>query len=100
MTTVFLRGATPATPDDITPTIPTLADLGQKIHARPYAIALDPLLVDLPIYEKAEKEMTALLDRRGFVHLDPRGNTVLIQRAEIPERNFLLMGVPVVCREA
>lgn len=67
---------------------------------RHYAIALDPLLVDPPIYEKAEKEMTMLMDRRGFIRRDSRGNVVLIQRAEMPERNFLLMGVPVVCRES
>lgn len=98
--TVFLRAATPPPSDAITPQVPTLADLGHKISARHYVIALDPLIVDPPIYEKAEKEMTMLMDRRGFLRHDPRGNVVLIQRAEMPERNFLLMGVPVVCRES
>lgn len=100
MTTVLLRGKTEEPSDDITPHVPTLADIGQKISARHYAIALDPILVDAPLYEKAEKEMTMLMDRRGFLRRDPRGNVVLIQRAEMPARNFLLMGVPVVCRES
>lgn len=100
MTTVFLRAATPPPSDDITPLVPTLADIGQKISARHYAVALDPLLVDPPIYEKAEKEMTTLMERRGYIRRDTKGTVGTIQRAEMPERNFLLMGVPVVCRES
>lgn len=100
MTTVFLRAGTQSTADVITPQVPILADLRASMMARPYAIHLDPLFVDPQTYESAEKEMTTILEQRGFVRRDRRGNIVLIQRAEMLERNFLLMGVPVVCQES
>lgn len=90
MTTVFLRSATPPAADAITPQVPILAVLRARMFNRPLVLHLEPLMVDRQTYESAEKEMRTILEQRGFLSM---------ACAEMPERNFLLMGVPVVCQE-
>lgn len=86
MTTVLLRSITPAPPDAITPQIPQLGALARRIHARPLALATEPLCVDPATYEAAEREMIATMKKRGY-------DTIAM--ADIPQRNFLFLGVPI-----
>lgn len=84
--TVLLRAATPDIPDVVTPTVPTLVDISRLIMARgPSKL---PLSVDRVAFKDGEAEMLAVNQKRGF------GS---IARASIPERNFLFLGVTVVC---
>ncbi len=100
MTTVFLRSRSAQPADETTPQAQTLADIRRCMLDRPPVLQAEPLQIDPRTFDEAEKEMMALLEKRGFMHRDGRNNVVLIQRADIPERNFLLFGIPVVCQEA
>lgn len=81
--TVFIRGGTAEIEDRVTPSIPRLAELTQRLTGR-------PLCIDRVIYLEAEAEMLSLRKRRGFNW---------IETAQIPQRNFLLFGIPIVCED-
>ena len=85
--TVFVRAATVAPDDTITPVTPTLAMLTYKINMRSPSIRSEPLVVDNGTYIAAETEMTAIRKARGYSTLG---------RAQLPRRNFLLYGTPIV----
>lgn len=86
MTTVLLRSITDAPLDGITPLIPHLSMLAHTIYSRPLALATQPLCVDAATYEAAEREMIATMKNRGYSS---------IAMADIPQRNFLFLGVPI-----
>lgn len=85
--TVLLRWGTPAPDDHITPMAATLAMLCEAINERPLSIRGEPLMVDDGTYAAAETEMLAIRKARGYSDLG---------RAQLPNRNFLLFGVPIV----
>jgi len=83
--TVFLRAGTGPIADTITPSIPTLVELYERILRR--GLSDIPLIIDATTYERAEAEMKAWLKLRGYKTLTP---------ANFPQRNFVIFGVPIV----
>lgn len=65
---------------------PHLAQLANQLHARPLAVARDPLMVDVETYLLARDEMTAIMRDRGFP---------CPSAADIGRPNFLLLGTSV-----
>ena len=82
--TVYMRGSSEAARDDITPTIPLLAKLYRQ------SAGSGGLVVDRATYLGAEEEMLMLRKARGYSDLP---------RASMARRNFLLLGVPIVCED-
>jgi hypothetical protein len=91
MATVLLRGATPDTVDSVTPTVPTLSALTQQIIERRVLFPGEPMIVDPRTYKAAEDEMLQVQRTRGYLALSV---------ANIPQRNFILFGVPIVCEDS
>lgn len=90
MTTVFARFGGGQIADEVTSTVPTLAALMDRIGERqPWAVQ-DELPVDAETFARAEKEMKSVRAKRGYSDLP---------RADLPQKNFLLFGVPVVCED-
>lgn len=89
--TVLLRGATADPGDRLTPSIPTLSALTQQIRGRRVLFPGEPVIVDPRTYKAGEDEMIAIYKERGYSTL---------ARADIPQRNFILFGVPIVCEDA
>lgn len=81
--TVFIRSGTAEIEDEVTPQVPRLAELTRRL------IGL-PLCINRALYEEAEAEMLALRKQRGFNW---------IETAQLPQRNFLLFGIPIVCED-
>ena len=86
--TVLIRAATEAPQDEITPGSPTLAMLCEKIATRLQIFDGEPVILDDGTYEAAESEMKKIFTQRGYSQ---------IARAQMPNKNFLLFGVPI-CR--
>lgn len=68
---------------------PTLANLSQRIAARPYFLADQPLEVEAETFNLARQEMKAIQAARGFP----------LATAAIKRPNFLLRGVPVIAKD-
>lgn len=85
--TTFLRFGTDPIPDRISSECPTLAAIQAHITERTDMMRSDPIYVDEITFIRAEKEMKALREARGYTDL---------ARAHIAQRNFLLFGVPIV----
>lgn len=83
MTTVFIRGGGEPIEDDITPSVPRLAELAGRMTGL-------PLCIDRQLYMEAEAEMVEIRRQRGYGW---------IETASLPQRNFLLFGIPVVCED-
>lgn len=81
--TVFLRAGSEAIEDDVTPQVPRLAELTARLTNL-------PLCIDRTLYEEAEAEMLSLRKARGYS---------FIETAQLPQRNFLLFGTPIVCED-
>jgi hypothetical protein len=86
--TVFIRSASDALEDEVTPNAPTLAMLCETIAHRAPVFDGEAVIVDDGTYEAAESEMKAIFLRRGYSD---------IARAQLSNRNFLLFGIPI-CR--
>lgn len=82
--TVFIRASAPEIQDETTPACPTLARLSQKMVDENIA----GCVVDQQVYCEAEAEMTHIRKLQGYSD---------IARAQLPQRNFLLFGCPIVC---
>lgn len=84
--TTFIRHSTPAIEDEVSPHLPTIAMLCRLIEQRG-VFCDEPLWLNEGSYAAAEAEMKHVIRERGFSE---------IARASIPQRNFLLLGIPVM----
>jgi hypothetical protein len=83
--TVFLRSATKSPEDEVSPVMPTIAMCVRLLEQRGFDD--EPLTLSEGSYAAAESEMADLYRKRGYSG---------IARAQIPQRNFLLFGVPII----
>lgn len=83
--TVLLRDKSAEPADAISPVARAIAAIAARMHGD------GPVFANKIEFEAAEKEMSALYEARGYS---------TIQRADLPQRNFLLFGVPVICSDA
>ena len=86
--TVLLRSGTETPADDVTPQIPALVQIQNRLLGRPLFAAQLPLNVERELYEIAEQEMRWRMKDRGYANL---------AHANLFSRNFLFNGVPIVC---
>ena len=84
--TVLIRSGSQAPGDEITPSVPTLAGLTARLNCNGGL----PICVDRETYVQAESEMVEVRRLRGFSW---------IETSTLPQRNFLLFGIPIVCED-
>lgn len=78
-------------PAKVSAATPILAWVSQQLLTRPYYLAGEPFTVDSTIYERAESEMREILKERGW-------NAPGVS-ADLAQRNFLLLGTPIVLEQ-
>jgi hypothetical protein len=78
-------------PAEVSVATPILAWVSQQLLTRPYYLAGEPFAVDFTIYERAEREMREVLKVRGW-------NAPGVS-ADLAQRNFLLLGTPIVLEQ-
>lgn len=86
--TAFFRFGTEAARDQIEANMPALVEITQRLQQRPNFLADRPLCIDAKLFADGEKQMKELRLAQGYSE---------IARGALPQANFLLNGIPIVC---